>query len=57
MDAKLNTLPPSQRQQYFALVQEQAALTQEGKRFEGTTLHVQVLVRWMCFPCIGRACV
>ncbi|KAF5830861.1 hypothetical protein DUNSADRAFT_13941 [Dunaliella salina] len=34
MDGKLNELPPSQRQMYFALAQEQAALTQESKHFE-----------------------
>eukprot|EP00200_Dunaliella_tertiolecta_P010673 CAMPEP_0202381376 /NCGR_PEP_ID=MMETSP1127-20130417/35240_1 /ASSEMBLY_ACC=CAM_ASM_000462 /TAXON_ID=3047 /ORGANISM="Dunaliella tertiolecta, Strain CCMP1320" /LENGTH=623 /DNA_ID=CAMNT_0048980319 /DNA_START=178 /DNA_END=2049 /DNA_ORIENTATION=+ len=34
MDGKLNELPPSQRQIYYALAQEQAALTQESKHFE-----------------------
>lgn len=34
MDARLNSMPPSQRQQYYDLVAEQGALTQEAKRFE-----------------------
>eukprot|EP00197_Chlamydomonas_leiostraca_P011457 CAMPEP_0202869542 /NCGR_PEP_ID=MMETSP1391-20130828/12512_1 /ASSEMBLY_ACC=CAM_ASM_000867 /TAXON_ID=1034604 /ORGANISM="Chlamydomonas leiostraca, Strain SAG 11-49" /LENGTH=623 /DNA_ID=CAMNT_0049549875 /DNA_START=192 /DNA_END=2063 /DNA_ORIENTATION=+ len=34
MDQRLNSMPPSQRQQYYDLVAEQAALTQEAKRFE-----------------------
>lgn len=34
MDARLSSMPPSQRQQYSDLVAEQAALTQEARRFE-----------------------
>lgn len=34
MDARLNSMPPSQRQQYYDLLGEQQTLGQEGKRFE-----------------------
>ena len=34
MENRLNSMPPSQRQQYQELMAEQQALQQEGKRFE-----------------------
>lgn len=34
MDTKLNELPPSQRQQYYVLAAEQAALSQESRHLE-----------------------
>ena len=37
MENRLNSMPPSQRQQYQELMAEQQALQQESKRFEDAT--------------------
>ena len=37
MENRLNSMPPSQRQQYQDLMAEQQALQQESKRFEDAT--------------------
>lgn len=62
MEERLNSMPPSQRTQYYELVSEQQTLQQEGKRFEETIDELDKWVTVGCcavhlWLCVARRCI